>query len=164
MAKEKDTIRVIEGEEPVETKAFDYSKYFVDTDRVARDTDDEERDFLDPKEEKRRRRAEQLEDKAHQAELQAQAVEFAPIIMALGGQMTDRFTPDMPYKYDEALALSKAVVNFGDKHSDGFLGEYKEEFALVVVSLSQIVPRYLMWKAKQPVDLSNLPNRSVPQA
>ena len=157
---EQDTVRLQQDEKTVEEKAFDYSKYFVGQER-----DKEPEDDGPPRRAKstQERRAEEMEDKAHREELNAQAAEFAQLIFIAGAQATDRLTPDMPYKYDEALAMSKALVNFADKYSDGVIGDWKEEIALVMVSLSQIVPRYAMWKAKQPVDLNTLSNTTVPK-
>lgn len=157
---EQDTVRLKdEDETSPEQKAFDIRKYIrgINTD------DRDERDDDDPKARKKRAKIEELEDRQHQAELDKQATELAPIFMVVGQQTTDRFTPKMPYTYDEALAFSKALVNFTDKYSDGLIADWKEEIALVLVGATQIVPRVMMWRAERPRDLSELPNTTVPK-
>lgn len=162
---EQDKVRLAEPDEgPVESYADLLRKHVVTTERSGVSTED----AAPPRDEKERRRLErearkrqELEDLEREQEIQEFSKWLTPIIHALGTQTTSRLSPDLPYTEEEARTLAKAVAEVGDKYSDGWLSEYKEEIALVTVALSQMLPRYMYWRSMQPADISHLANASV---
>lgn len=158
-SKETDTVRTVPSDKSPEDVAWDLSKFIKgrkgDSDRESTPED------ADEKELRRLRKAREAQEKAEDAERERDIAEtakmLAPVFFALGSQTASRLAPQMPYTFDEAHTLAKSLAAVVDKYTDGLLDEYREEIMLLFVLGSQCIPRYMVWKASQGVDLSSLP-------